>query len=71
MRWIRARARARDRRAHPRAAARAAGRATAHLAVPSGDPCTLLDAMLDRLRDGLALPGDEAREIEKSVPGLT
>ena len=28
----------------------AAGRATAHLAVPSGDPCTLLDAMVVRLR---------------------
>ena len=27
--------------------------------------------MLDRLRDGLALPADLAREIEKSVPGLT
>ncbi|HVV85954.1 MAG TPA: DUF533 domain-containing protein [Kofleriaceae bacterium] len=28
-------------------------------------------AMLDRLRDGLGLPGDEAVEIEKSVPGLS
>ncbi len=27
--------------------------------------------MLARLCDGLGLPADEAREIEKSVPGLT
>lgn len=26
--------------------------------------------MLARLRDGLGLPGDEATEIEKSIPGL-
>src|SRR5688500_554360 len=45
-------------------------RAACRMAALDRDVAQAEREMLDRLRDGLGLPGDEAREIEKSIPGI-
>ena len=45
-------------------------RAACRMAVLDREVAQAERDMLIRLRDGLGLPGDEAKEIEQSVPGL-